>query len=76
MESIDALIAGTTDNATKAAVLGVRQQLKEHQGQCTQRFAELWDFVSSLDNRLREQERYTSKDSTIIDNHPVMLDMM
>ena len=70
MESIDALIAGITDEATKAAVLGVVQQLKEHQDQCTQRFAELWDFVSGLDNRLREQERYASKDSIIIDNPP------
>ena len=60
MESIDAIIAGITDESTKAAVLGVVPQLKEHQDQCTQRFAELWDFVSSL-NRLREQERYTSK---------------
>ena len=61
MESIDALIAGITDEATKAAV---------HQNQCTQGFADLWDFVSGLDNRLREQERYTSKDFIIIDNPP------
>ena len=70
MESIDALIAGITAEVTKAAVLGVEQQLKEHQDQCNQRFAELWDFVSSLDNRLREQEKYTSKESIIIDNPP------
>ena len=70
IESIDALDAGFTDEDTKAAVLGVVQQLKEHQDQCTQRFAELWDSVSGLDNRLREKERYTSKDSIIIDNPP------
>ena len=56
MDFIDALIAGITDEATKAAVLDVVQQLKEHQYQCTQSFAELWDFVSSLDNRLRAQK--------------------
>ena len=42
MGSIDAIIAGITDEAImKTAVLGVVQQLKEHQDQCTQRFAEL-----------------------------------
>ena len=42
----------------------------DHERQTDERFAHLADFTERLDSRLREQERYTRKNSVIIDNHP------
>ena len=59
------LIQSTQDGATKKDVLN---RLWDHESQTDVRFADLADFTERLDARLREQERYTRKNSVIIDN--------
>ena len=56
--------------ATKEAVQAVLDRLVDHERQTDERFADLADFTERLDSRLREQERYTRKNSVIIDNPP------
>ena len=60
MESIDALIAGITDEATKAAVLAVVQQLKEHQDQEHQDHSEFC-WIMGLCIKSRQQFKWARK---------------
>ena len=57
------------DGATKEAVPAVLDRLVDHERQTDERFADLADFTERLDSRLREQKRYTRKNSVIIDNY-------
>ena len=63
-------IQSIPNGATKEAVQAVLDRLVDHEKQTDERFADLADFTERLDSRLREQERYTRKNSVIIDNPP------
>ena len=64
------LLESITDEKTRRAMKEMMQLMIENQAKTDKRFVELSDFCKELDQRLREQERYSSKDSIIINNPP------
>ena len=67
---LKAIIAAIPDEATKKAVQAVVDKMYEHQEENDERFDRQEEFLRKLDDRIREQERYTRKNSVIIDNPP------
>ena len=63
------IISGIPDEATRQAVQVVVDKLQEHQRKTGERFQELEGFIKP-DDRLREQEWYSRKNYTILENHP------
>ena len=45
----------------------------DHHEENEERFAAQEEFLRKLDDRIREQERYTRKNSVIIDNPPPLI---
>ena len=69
---LKAIIEAIPDEATKKAVQAVVEKMYEHQEENDERFDRQEEFLRKLDDRIREQERYTRKNSVIIDNPPLM----
>ena len=65
---LKAIIEAIPDEATKKAVQAVVDKMYEHQEENDERFDRQEEFLRKLDDRIREQERYTRKNSIIIDN--------
>ena len=57
------------DESTKQVVSTITSELKKTQNEFSVPF-KIEDFCSELEMPVREQERYTSKDSIIVDNPP------
>ena len=55
---------------TRRAMNEMMQMMMANQVKTDKKFMEFGDFGKELDQRLREQERYSSKDSIIINNPP------
>ena len=64
------LVETIQDESTKQVVSTIISELKKTQSEVSVLFKNIKDFCSELEMRVREQERYTSKDSIIIDNPP------
>ena len=64
------LVETIQDESTKQVVSTIISELKKTQSEVSVQFKNIKDFCSELEMRVREQERYTSKDSIIIDNPP------
>ena len=69
-DDVGALLESITVEKTRRAMKEMMQLMIENQAKTDKRFVELSDFCKELDQRLREQERYSSKDSIIINNPP------
>ena len=67
---LKAIIEAIPDEPTKKAVQAVVDKMYDHQEENDERFAAQEEFLRKLDDRIREQERYTRKNSVIIDNPP------
>ena len=64
------LVETIKDESTKHVVSTIISELKKTQNEVSMQFKKIEDFCSELEMRVREQERYTSKDSIIVDNPP------
>ena len=69
-DDVEVLLESITDEKTRRAMKEMMQLMIENLAKTDKRFVELSDFCKELDQRLREQERYSSKDSIIINNPP------
>lgn len=67
---VEALLESIPDDKTRRAMKEMMQMMMTNQEKTDKRIMELSDFCKELDERLREQERYSSKDSIIINNPP------
>ena len=70
MASFTDLLQNVTDDATREALAKLHAELQESSKKSTNQVRALYDFCDDLDERLRNQERYTSKDCIIIQNPP------
>ena len=70
---LKALIEAIPEEATKKAVQAVVDKMFDHHEENEERFAAQEEFLRKLDDRIREQERYTRKNSVIIDNPPPLI---
>ena len=70
MASFTQMVEAITDPATKEAMQKMYEELKEGNQQTAKKVRDVFDFCDYLDERLRNQERYTSKDCVILQNPP------
>ena len=68
--NIENVINQIPEESTRAAIRTVVEMVRAQKEETNKQLAEVWDFISAIDVRLRHQERYLSKDSIIIDNPP------
>ena len=68
--NIENVINQIPEESTRAAIRTVVEMVRAQKEVTNKQLAEVWDFISAIDVRLRHQERYLSKDSIIIDNPP------
>ena len=64
------LVGAIADGPTREVVSKIITEVEESKSEILSKYGELKDFVDELDIRVRQQERYTSKDSIIVDNPP------
>ena len=70
MSSFGDLIQHVSDSATRSAMEQLYSEMLEGNKKTGDQVRDIYDFCDYLDDRLRNQERYTSKDCVIIQNPP------
>ena len=69
-EELQRLIDGVKDENTKLVLQQMAVRFRNKEIQDEERFETLKNLYDDIENRLREQEKYSSKDSVIIRNPP------
>ena len=64
------IIEAVQDEATKKALMDLAVRFRKKQIQDNERFDQIFNLYNDINDRLREQERYSSKDSLVIKNPP------
>ena len=70
MSSFGDLIQHVSDSATRSAMEQLYSEMLEGNKKTNDQVRDIYDFCDYIDDRLRNQERYTSKDCVIIQNPP------
>ena len=64
------IIDAVQDEANKKALMELAVRFRKTQIEDNERFDQIFDLYNGINERLREQERYSSKDSLVIKNPP------
>ena len=70
MSSFGDLIQHVSDSATRSAMEQLYSEMLKGNKKTNDQVRDIYDFCDYIDDRLRNQERYTSKDCVIIQNPP------
>ena len=64
------IIDAVQDEATKKALMDLAVRFRKKQIEDNERFDQIFNLYNEIYDRLREQEKYSSKDSFVIENPP------